>query len=202
MRMDRRSDSGFTLVELFAVLALMACGTAVAVMLTQGVSKLAKADSGSKQVMAVLRGAREEAISRRRNIKVAFDITNSKMNVSRVDYTWSSGVVTGSTDTLEKSVSLDGGVKFLKFSAITAYPISSFPTSSVAVTFTAVSSVPTVVFTPEGDAQDPVTGVATDGTIFLGRTNEQDTARAVTLTGTTSLLERWQYNQTAWVTAR
>ncbi len=202
MGMDRRSDSGFTLVELFAVIALMAVGTAVALLATQGMAKLGKADSGSKQVTAVLRAAREEAISKRRNVKVAFDLTNNQMVVSRVEYTWSSGNVTGSTDVAEKTLPLEGGVKFLKFAGITAYPISSYPTASSPVTFTQVSSQPTIVFTPEGYAQDPVTGVPADGTIFLGRTNEIDTARAVTLTGVPALLERWQWQQTAWVTAR
>lgn len=206
MRMDRRSDSGFTLVELFAVIALMACGTAMLVMVTQGVSKLGKADSGSKQVAAVLRGAREEAISKRRNIKVSFDLTGTgtgmAMVVSRQEYTWTAGAVTGTNDVVEKRVALESGVQFLKFAGITAYPITGFPTSASAVTFTQVSSVPTVVFTPEGYAQDPVTGVPTDGTMFLGRTNEFESARAVTLTGVTGLLERWQYNRTAWVTAK
>lgn len=201
MRMDRRSDSGFTLIELFAVIALMACGTAMAIMMTQGASKVGKADSGAKLVASVLRKARESAIAKRRNMKVVFNLTANTMQIVRVEYNWTVTPITA-VDNVEQTIPLEGGVQFLKYSGITAYPISTFPTSTAAVTFTQVSSAPTVLFTPEGFALDPVTNNPMDGTIFLGRPNEQDTARALTMTGVTALVERWTYRQTAWVSAR
>ena len=59
-----------------------------------------------------------------------------------------------------------------------------------------------ITFTPEGSAVDPVTGDPVDGTIFLGRTNELESYRAVTVTGVTAITERWRWSNTAWVTAK
>lgn len=193
-----RSESGFTIVELFAVIALIAVGSAMVVMVAPGLYKRGYADSGSKQVVSVLRHAREEAISKRRNVKVVFDLANNKMTIVRVEYTWSgTPPVATPTDAGEMTTQLEGGVTFLKYG--TSYPISGFPTSTLPVTFTAVSGAPTVVFTPEGYATDPTTGNLMDGTIFVGRANDVQTARAVTMTGATALFERWQLNGTTWV---
>ncbi len=199
-RHSRRQDSGFTLVELLIVIALIGVLATMAAMIAPGVSKLAKADSGTKQVSEVLRKAREEAIARRRYVQVAFDLTNSRMTITRIDY----DAALAPVQTVEQTVSLEGGVTFAKPASIGASnnPIASYAPNTNAVTYTAVSSQPTVVFTPEGMATDPVNNNPTDGTIFLSRPNELATARALTLSGLTANIERWQWNTSTWVSAR
>ncbi len=195
-RHSRRQNAGFTVVELLMVVALMVIGFAMVSMVGVGFSKRAKADSGVKQVGEVIRAAREEAIAKRRYIKVVFDLTNTTMQVLRVDYDSTLAPV----DVQEQLVGLEGGVKFVKFG--TANPLAAYAPNSAVVTYTAVSSKPTIVFTPEGMAADPVSYNPTDGTIFVGRTGETSSGRAITLSGLTATQERWQLmNGTTWVSS-
>jgi type II secretory pathway pseudopilin PulG len=201
-RSRRRREAGFTLIEIFAVMALMAIGTAMVVMIAPGVIRLGKADSGSKQVAGILRKAREEAVAKRRNIEVSFDTTNNRIEIRRVEYNWAVNPPTA-VEQLEQALPLEGGVQFLKFGAISpAAPISSFAPNTNVVTFPTLNAKPTVTFTPEGAATDPSSGDPLDGTIFLGRNNETTSARALTVLGVTANVERWQWNATAWVASK
>src|SRR5690349_17899894 len=132
----RRSDSGFSAAELLVVIALIAVGSGMVAMTTSSVIKLGKADSGIRQVAGILRKAREEAIEKRRNVKVKFDLANSTIEIDRVEYNWAAAPPTP-VDTFEQLVRLEGGVTFLKDASIgNTYPISTFPKTADAVSFT------------------------------------------------------------------
>jgi prepilin-type N-terminal cleavage/methylation domain-containing protein len=196
-----RSESGFTMVELLTVIVLVAIGTGMVAMVAPAVYKLGKADSGAKSVASVLKAAREEAVSKRRYVQVAFDTTNQNMQISRIDYDWSTTPPTPAPQ-LEQTVGLEGGVRFMRLSGIAAIPLAGAAPNGNAVTFSTLNNKPTVTFTPEGSAVDATTGDPVDGTIFVGRPNEpQDTYRAVTLTGPTAMSERWRWSVSTWVTA-
>jgi hypothetical protein len=187
-------------VELFVVLALIAIGSAMVAMLVPGVIRLGKADSGTKQIAAIVHQAREEAVAKRRNIELAFDTTNNIVRVLRVEYNFATTPPTP-VENLERTFPLDSGVTFLRYASITPVPIAGFAPNSSAVTYPVFNAMPTVTLTPQGAATDPVSGSPIDGTIFLGRANELESARAVTVTGVTANVERWQWNVTTWVSS-
>jgi prepilin-type N-terminal cleavage/methylation domain-containing protein len=202
MMRRHRQNAGFTIVEILIVLAIIAIGTAMVAMSTSIVRKNSQADGGARQIAGIIRKAREEAIAKRRNVKVAFNLTNNTVSVTRVEYDWS-GAAPVPQDVPELTVALEGGVKFLRVASQGTIP--GFPTASTAaVTYTTAGAPanPTVVFTAEGFATDATTNTSVDGTIFLGRTNEPWSTRAVTMTGASALVERWQWNKTAWIAAK
>jgi prepilin-type N-terminal cleavage/methylation domain-containing protein len=196
-----RAAAGFSVTELLTVLAIIAVGSAMATMIVPGVVRFGRMDSGSQQVAGIIRQAREEAIAKRRNIEVAFDTAKNEMRIVRVDYDWTTTPATP-VEQLERTVPLEGGVKFLRFSSIAAVPVPAVAPNGNVVTFPELKSLPTVTLTPEGAAVDPVSGDPIDGTIFLGRTNEKETARALTVAGVTANIERWYWNSTAWVAGK
>ncbi len=176
--------AGFTMIELLVVVGLVGVLGAMAVMITPRALKASKADSGMVQVGSALRTAREQAISQRRNVRVAFNTPN-QIVISRVEVP--SGALTAIT-----TVWFENGVSFLQFAGVPDTP-DAFGNGS-ATSFGAATSIS---FTSEGQLIDQH-GDPINGTIFLGRANDTLSARAVTIFGPTALIRQWRWSGSQW----
>jgi prepilin-type N-terminal cleavage/methylation domain-containing protein len=176
--------SGFTLAEMMVVLGLIAVMSAVAVMVMPAALRSATADSAATRVASVLRTAREQAISQRRNIRVTFTAPNQVV-VTRIN------VPATSTTTLGTTV-LEAGTAFQLFAGLPDTP-DAFGSASA----TAFGTATTVMFTSEGTFVDQ-NGDPVNGTVFLGRGVESLSARAVTIFGPTALIRQWRWNGGRW----
>jgi prepilin-type N-terminal cleavage/methylation domain-containing protein len=185
-RHSRRADSdrGFTLIEIMMALGLIAVMSAIAVMVMPTALRSATADSGAARVVAVLRTAREQAISQRRNVRVTFTAPN-QIVVTRVN------VPSTTTTTLGTTV-LETGIAFQLFPGVPDTP-DAFGNLSA----TAFGAATTVMFTSEGTFVDQ-NGDPANGTVFLGRGIDPMTARAVTIFGPTALIRQWRWSGTLW----
>ena len=179
-----RSRSGFTTLELMVVLGIVGVLGAMAVLITPQALKTSKADGGMIRVVSALRTAREQAISQRRNVRVAFNAPN-QIVVSRVE-------VPSGTLTTITTVWIEDGVRFLQFAGVPDTP-DGFGNGS-ATSFGAATSVS---FTSEGELIDQH-GDPINGTVFLGRYNDPTSARAVSIFGPTALLRQWRWNGHQW----
>ncbi len=179
-----RSIAGFTMIELVVVIGIMCVAAAMAVLVMPSAVATAKSDSGATRVTSVLRAVREEAISQRRNIRVAFNAPN-QIVVSRVE-------VPGPGTTVINTVVLEDGIRFLTFDGVPDTP-DAFGNSSA----TSFGAATTVAFTSEGQLIDQH-GDPLNGTVFLGRYGDTTSARAVTIFGPTALLRQWRWNGRAW----
>jgi prepilin-type N-terminal cleavage/methylation domain-containing protein len=180
----RRASSGFTILELMVVLAIVTVLGAVAVLLSSRAVSTGKADSGLSRVSSVLRTAREQAISQRRNIRIAFNAPN-QIVVSRVE-------VPAGTLTPLTTVWLEDGVSFTQLSGVPDTP-DAFGNASA----TSFGSATALSFTSEGQLIDQ-NGDPVNGTVFLGRSNDPTSARAVTIFGPTALIRQWRWNGRQW----
>jgi prepilin-type N-terminal cleavage/methylation domain-containing protein len=180
-----RSRSGFTMLELVVVLGIVCVLGAMAAMLTPQALKTSKADSGMIRVVSALRTAREQAISQRRNVRVAFTAPN-QIVVSRVEVP--SGTLTAIT-----TVWIEDGVRFLQFAGVPDTP-DGFGNGSATSFGTATS----VAFTSEGQLIDQH-GDPINGTVFLASYNDPTSGRAVTIFGPTALLRQWRWNGHQWM---
>jgi prepilin-type N-terminal cleavage/methylation domain-containing protein len=191
------SARGFTLIEVLMVAMVLATVTGMALMVLPGVLEATKADSGTSQLETLLRSCREQAITQRRNMQVVFvdpdraQCLRRELQVDGLGVTTESGVLT-----LVQEVILEQGMTYLRFAGVNpADTPNAFSPGVASRDFTGAAPW---WFTPEGTFVD-ANGDVTNGTVFLGRPQQIDTARAVTVFGSTALLETWRWNGSEWV---
>jgi len=177
-------SSGFTLVELLVTIGLIGILAGMSAMILPGAVAAAKADAGASRVESALRVAREQAISQRRTVRVAFTPPN-RVVTSRVE-------VPGPGTTVLTTTELEDGMTFKLFSGVPDTP-DAFGTGSAA----SFGMSTTIAFSSEGSFVDQ-NGDPINGTVFLGRASSALTARAVTIFGPTALVRGWKWNGSAW----
>jgi prepilin-type N-terminal cleavage/methylation domain-containing protein len=179
-----RSVRGFTLLELLLVVTIIGVLTGVAIGITPRVVRSMKGDSIAQQLNGFLRNAREQAIARRRNIRVAATDGDTVAS-TQVD------VPAGTTPL--GFVDLEGGLQFIQFTGQGDTPDLFGAGQAIAFSGPAPHA-----FTSEGTFVD-ANGDPSNGTLFLGRRDQPETAVAVTIFGPTAALHTWRWNGTRWV---
>lgn len=186
----RCSTAGFTLIEVLIVMLVIGVVSGMSMMVLPAVIAAAKADSGSSQLTTLLRTAREQSITERRNIEVRF-VAPDRVECWRIDVD-EDGVTVGQT--LVQQVIIGERMEYQRFAGIPDTPDGFAAALPGTVEFT--GSAPWA-FTTEGTLVD-ANGDVVNGTIFLGQPQTPETARAVTLFGPTALLREWRWNGAAW----
>ncbi len=190
MKLKRR-ESGFTLVESVIAVAIIGIVMSVAVIGMSSILPTYRANEAMNQVFSQLRGARERAISQRRNVQVQFIGTN-QMQLTEIGRL-------GTANTVFPVVSWEGGAVFSRFAALPDTPMG-FGTCGAAgpVCFENINGgPPTMTFTPSGTFIDGGNTVV-DGTVFLGIAGSPMSARAVTVLGSTGRVRQYHWNGTTW----
>jgi hypothetical protein len=174
-----------------------------------GMIKTSRADGGLAGLAAGLRGAREAAISSRRNVQVTFG-TNTII-ITRLEYcpatctTGTAGTFPGCTatctakTTVVRTVTLEGRNQFLQPpSAVTADTGDAF--GKTATDGINLGSLVPAMFTTDGSFINS-NGDLLNGTIFLGVPQDPLSTRAVSIFGPTGAMRLWKWNGRAWVEA-
>ena len=186
-----RSAQGFSLIELLVVVAIIAVLAGIAIGVTPSIIQTAKGQSGAQQLAAFLKRHREMAISRRRNIEIAFTAPNQVPSVQRA--------VPGSA---EPAGAADAARNVLprrpawSSAASPASPIR--PTRSATPRPSILGGANPVMFTSEGSFTD-VNGNPINASVFLGVPNQVNTANALTIIGTTATVRTWRWDGSRWV---
>jgi Tfp pilus assembly protein FimT len=178
-------DEGFSLLEVMLVVSLGMVVTAMAVPVSRNLIQRSKATSSSMEVLTWFEAARNRAAAERRNFEVTFNSTQRSIRIERVE---SSGA-----RTLILLRQLPDTVGFMKFSVAPDTP-DRFGAAS-AIDFDGPSPY---MFTSEGMFVD-ANGDPSNGTIFMGKTGQPDTATAITVFGATGLLRSWKLSGTRWL---
>jgi type II secretory pathway pseudopilin PulG len=184
MRVRPETDTaGFTVLELMLAAMLVMILAGMAMIITPAVLARARADSGASALLAVLRTAREQAISQRRIVRVEF-LPPDQVRVVRVD------IPAGTTTLLDAR--LENGVQFLLMPGVPDTP-DAFG-AAAAIDF---GTAATFNFTSEGTFVDQ-NGDVLNGTVFVAVPNRPDTQAAVTIFGPTADLHAWRWNGATW----
>jgi prepilin-type N-terminal cleavage/methylation domain-containing protein len=185
-----RDESGFSLLEILVVVALMGALAAMAIMVSPSFTRTARADASVVQVLDAMRSAREVAISQRRNVELWFILPNA-VQTRRVDIN-STGVVTGTT--VLRTVELENRMEIRLDPAV----LDDTPDLFGRTAGVSFGASPSRMFTSEGTFVN-ATGDVLNGTLFLSIPNEENSLRAITVMGATALIHAWRWNGREWV---
>ncbi len=178
------AHDGFSVIETIFVLGIMAVLSGMAV-IQIGIARPAmKGDSAMRVVVAQMRTAREMAITQRRYMRVSF--TNfHKVEIIREEVPGPSTTVVGETI-------IEGGVGYNVVAGVPDTP-DAFGLGAP-INFGVVTNVK---FTPEGTLvnQD---GSTVNGTVFLSIPDTAQSARAVTVLGSTGRIRGYRWDGHNW----
>jgi prepilin-type N-terminal cleavage/methylation domain-containing protein len=188
-RTELGAVNGFSLLELLVVVAVIGVIAAIAIPISDGFVRTAKADSAVSAAMNALDIAHDRAVSERRNFVLTF-VNPNRIQLSRQEID-GLGNVTGTTPV--EQFLLEGGQTFLKFTGMPDTPDAFGNTTA-----TTFSGTAPVMFTSDGSLVDS-NGDVVNGTILLGITGQPLTARAITIFGVTGLTRTWKWRGNKWM---
>jgi len=202
---SKKSQQGFSMVEMVTVVGLMGILACMAIMSTTSSTAAAKANAAMFTVISQLRTARQIALTKRRNVLVNFTAPNQiQLTVETLPgetpatpiapVYLNDGVAGGNTFYVFASLP-DTPMGFGNSKALNFTPASGgtaglsimFSTSGCLVGTTVSSGFSTV-----GNS-NPV-----NGSIFIGTQGQQNTARAVTVMGTTGRVRSYSWTGSTW----
>lgn len=195
-RHDRHRASGFSLIEMMSVLALIIVMASITFISMVPVLKQQRVNNAYNTTLAAMRQARDNAISQRTSYSVTFS-TTATPNTITVAPTLTG--FQGSQNTVIYQLPKD-----VTFNVQTGFPSpgpDSYGTGAAAIDFGYTGSNSTgglayVYFCPDGSAQNDTTGNCAGswdgGVVYIARPGELLSSRAVTLWGGTGRVRGWR----------
>jgi prepilin-type N-terminal cleavage/methylation domain-containing protein len=179
-----KSQRGYTLMEMFVVLGIIAVGSSVAIPITMQMVRASRADSALKLTTTFLQTARNRAVAERRNIVLEF--TDDTIVASRMEVP--SGLLTV-VDTLV----LEDGYKFER----EQLPDTPGLVLQVGDAIDFSEDEP-AMFTSDGSLICAA-GDVCNGVMFMVKDNAEDQSRAVQIWGVTGLLRSFRMVGGEWI---
>jgi prepilin-type N-terminal cleavage/methylation domain-containing protein len=201
---------GFSLVELMIVLSLFLIVAGMTFMALQPALRDARATQAFDRVLMQLRVARQRAIAERKQYIVCFGVAApmgaltpmGAPNAQSVQmFRWDAGTALSAAVQISAN-QLPTDIQFQTVLGIPTSPATvpdGFGNGTTAIDFdqgVGAGIKNQVLFMPDGSAHD-TNGTWNNGIIYVGRTSDLYSSRAVTLYGTTGRIRGWRLTSTA-----
>jgi len=188
---------GFSMLEMMTVVALVIVLASITFISLQPALKAARVDSAYNAVLMTMRNYRSRAITERRRYIVAFAAPGT-ITVSF----WEVGVPVAPAPVVVQALTLPNDVQFMVQAGMPSTPVTvpdGFGVGGTAIDFgqgLGVGSLNYVMFMPDGSAQDTSnpggSGNINNGVLYLGRTGDITSMRALTVFGSTGRIRGWR----------
>jgi prepilin-type N-terminal cleavage/methylation domain-containing protein len=202
-RRSANRERGFTMIELGVVVMIILIVSAMAIFALQPTMQDAKFDTAMRQVLDQLRQAREYSIANRRYVQVTFPVVLvAGINQYQVVMTQRNDLTTGggAINPVLSTVPIQFPAQYLLLSALDTPDgfCKGAPTTPVQFVTAAGGAPISMLFQSDGELVDGASFQPINGTIFLGVPNQQTSARAITVLGTTGRVRGWKGTGAAW----
>jgi type II secretory pathway pseudopilin PulG len=176
--------SGFSLLEMLAVIMIIFIVAAMAVFSIRGAMPTFRANAALNTVADVFREGRELSISQRRNYQVMFT-QPSTLWLRRLN------VPAGFTDL--PAVTIPNGGQFMIYAGVADTPDGFGNNPALAFGGTITQS-----FSSDGTFMDS-TGAPLNGSVYVAIPGDAGTQRAFTILGSTGRIRAYRWTGAAWV---
>jgi prepilin-type N-terminal cleavage/methylation domain-containing protein len=186
-RRNVNRERGFSMLEMLIVITIVLIISAISIVQLQPNLQTARVDTAMRQVLETLRQGREYSIANRRYVQVAFPANNQIQLIQVNTLTPGAGGINPVLDTVTLSPPLTFTLEGM------ADTPDGFGNAN-AIEFEGISNGPVggMIFQSDGEFLDGATFLPINGTVSLGITGIQSTARAVTVLGTTGRARGWK----------
>ncbi len=212
----RQRESGFSMIELVMVLAISIIITAASMVSFETVMKQQRVTNAYNTTLSAMRRARDNAVSQSTSYQVTFSNTSPAplSNLPSITVSLAPGATGFSGDQSTVTYQLPFDISFQTNAAITATAApDGFGTAARAIDFgytatnTTVGGQSTIYFCSDGSAQIAACATGSfqgnfsnnwdQGVVYMARTGELMSSRAVSLWGATGRIHGWRlYNVT------
>jgi prepilin-type N-terminal cleavage/methylation domain-containing protein len=196
----RHRASGFSLIEMLTVVALIIVLASISFISFVPVMKQQRVTNAYNTTLSAMRQARDNAVSQRTSYSVTFS-TTAQPNTITVSPTLVGGFQ-GAQNTVVYELPMD--VQFDAESALASTPApDSYGSGLRAIDFGytangALGGAQTIYFCPDGSSQDAEGGAGAcagswdGGVVYIARAGDLMSSRAVTLWGGTGRIRGWR----------
>lgn len=180
-----RAQAGFSLAEILITVTVFLIMVGVAGTIFVSMYGGIKADSAWESLMSELRTARQNAVDQRRSVEVTFTAPN-EIQFEQVQL---SGALVA-----EPLWTLPDNFSFTTFAGQPDTPDAFGNSSAVDFTdSTGASAGSVLIFRSDGSIVDTA-GNLVNGTLFIGKTGDPGTSRAITVMGATGIFHGYRYD--------
>lgn len=189
--MRSHSMRGFSLIEMIIVIAIALIVSGISFIGVKPIIAQSHVNNGYAITLSAMRNARESAIGTRRVYMVTFNNTVTPNTVT---------ITQSNNGTVISTYQLPTDTFFTVQSNFPAVGPDGFGTGAVAidcdqgVAGASTANKTSLYFYPDGSVQD-VNQNTNNGVIYIGRTNDTSTPRAITVWGATGRLRGWRLNK-------
>ena len=191
--MTYRKNRGFSLLELMIVIAIGFTMAGVAFMALMPLFKQNHVDAAYDTTMSVIRNYRTQSITQSKR----YILTFTAPGTITVQY-WGVGVPVSPPPVLVGTYTLPSDIQFAVQAGFPAAAPDGFGTGATAIDFDqgmGLGSQNYIMFMPDGSSQDTL-GNFNSGVLYLTRTGDMYSSRAISVFGTTGRVRGWRlYNQ-------